>query len=117
MCVLDHYNVSTRKLKETVQFYEDVLGFPLIATWCESDLLFGERRTYCHCFFGIGDGGALAFFQFERPEDQEAFGPTMPFTPFAGDAEPLDNKELVRELGIIERNEKHARANGLRTLP
>ena len=25
--VLDHYNLSTRKLKETVQFYEDVLGF------------------------------------------------------------------------------------------
>jgi catechol 2,3-dioxygenase-like lactoylglutathione lyase family enzyme len=25
--VLDHYNVSTRKLEETVQFYEDVLGF------------------------------------------------------------------------------------------
>ena len=25
--VLDHYNVSTSKLKETVQFYEDVLGF------------------------------------------------------------------------------------------
>ena len=25
--VLDHYNVSTRNLKETVEFYEDVLGF------------------------------------------------------------------------------------------
>ena len=25
--VLDHYNVSTRKLGETVQFYEHVLGF------------------------------------------------------------------------------------------
>ena len=25
--VLDHYNVSTRKLGETIQFYEDVLGF------------------------------------------------------------------------------------------
>ena len=24
---LDHYNVSTRKLQETVQFYENVLGF------------------------------------------------------------------------------------------
>ena len=24
---LDHYNVSTRNLKATVQFYEDVLGF------------------------------------------------------------------------------------------
>jgi hypothetical protein len=23
---LDHYNVSTRKLKETAQFYENVLG-------------------------------------------------------------------------------------------
>jgi catechol 2,3-dioxygenase-like lactoylglutathione lyase family enzyme len=25
--VLDHYNVSTRNLKETVRFYEDALGF------------------------------------------------------------------------------------------
>jgi catechol 2,3-dioxygenase-like lactoylglutathione lyase family enzyme len=25
--VLDHYNVSTRKLKETVQFYVEILGF------------------------------------------------------------------------------------------
>jgi hypothetical protein len=25
--VLDHYNVSTRKLNKTVQFYENVLGF------------------------------------------------------------------------------------------
>jgi catechol 2,3-dioxygenase-like lactoylglutathione lyase family enzyme len=25
--VLDHYNVSTHKMKETIQFYEDVLGF------------------------------------------------------------------------------------------
>jgi catechol 2,3-dioxygenase-like lactoylglutathione lyase family enzyme len=25
--MLDHYNVSTRKLTETVKFYEDVLGF------------------------------------------------------------------------------------------
>ena len=24
---LDHYNVSTRKLQETIQFYQDVLGF------------------------------------------------------------------------------------------
>jgi catechol 2,3-dioxygenase-like lactoylglutathione lyase family enzyme len=25
--LLDHYNVSTRNLKDTVKFYEDVLGF------------------------------------------------------------------------------------------
>ena len=30
----------------------------------------------------MGDGGALAFFQFENPEDQEEFGPKMPASPF-----------------------------------
>ena len=39
-------------------------------------------RTYCHTFYGIGDGGALAFFQFADPTDQEEFGPKMPSTPF-----------------------------------
>ncbi|HMG51818.1 MAG TPA: VOC family protein, partial [Kofleriaceae bacterium] len=55
---------------------------PLIATWSETDELFGATRTYCHCFFGLGDGGALAFFQFVKPEDQAQFGPEMPFSPF-----------------------------------
>jgi glyoxylase I family protein len=55
---------------------------PLVATWCESDELFGKMRTYCHTFFGMADGGALAFFQFENPEDQAEFGPTMPASPF-----------------------------------
>ena len=54
---------------------------PLVATWCESDELFGKERTYCHTFFGMGDGGALAFFQFADPEDQAEFGPPMPPTP------------------------------------
>jgi catechol 2,3-dioxygenase-like lactoylglutathione lyase family enzyme len=79
---LHHTAYVTRDLEATRLFYEDLLGFPLIATWCESDELFGAVRTYCHCFFGIGDGGALAFFQFEKPEDQELFGPKMPSTPF-----------------------------------
>jgi len=45
-------------------------------------MLFGSERTYCHLFFGLADGGALAFFQFVRKEDQEQFGPKMPETPF-----------------------------------
>ena len=49
-----------------------------MATWCEVDELFGAERTYCHLFFGLGDGGALAFFKFADPEDQELFGPKMP---------------------------------------
>jgi len=79
---LHHTAYVTRDMEATRRFYEDVVGLPLIATWSESDELFGAVRTYCHCFFGIGDGGALAFFQFEKPSDQDEFGPKMPFTPF-----------------------------------
>ena len=79
---LHHTAYVSKNLEATRQFYEDVIGLPLMATWCESDMLFGAERTYCHCFFGLGDGGALAFFQFARPEDQELFGPKMPDTPF-----------------------------------
>jgi catechol 2,3-dioxygenase-like lactoylglutathione lyase family enzyme len=69
-------------MEATRHFYEDLIGMPLTATWCESDILFGAERTYCHCFFGLADGSALAFFQFARPEDQKQFGPPMPASPF-----------------------------------
>jgi glyoxylase I family protein len=79
---LHHTAYVSRNLEATRHFYEDVIGLPLLATWCESDELFGAERTYCHCFFGLADGGALAFFQFARPEDQALFGPKMPASPF-----------------------------------
>lgn len=79
---LHHTAYVSRDLEATRRFYEDVLGFPLVATWCESDELFGKLRTYCHVFFGLGDGSALAFFQFANQEDAELFGPKMPPTPF-----------------------------------
>lgn len=79
---LHHTAYVTRDLEATRAFYEDLIGLPLIATWCEVDELWGAERTYCHCFFGIGDGGALAFFQFANPEDQDLFGPKMPESPF-----------------------------------
>ena len=79
---LHHNAYVTKDMEATRHFYEDILGFPLLATWCEQDELFGALRIYCHCFFGIGDGGALAFFQFAKTEDQEQFGPGMPFSPF-----------------------------------
>jgi catechol 2,3-dioxygenase-like lactoylglutathione lyase family enzyme len=69
-------------MRATCKFYEQIIGLPLLATWCEKDMLFGAERTYCHCFFGLGDGSALAFFQFANPEDQQQFGPQMPFSPF-----------------------------------
>ena len=105
---LHHNAYVTRDMEATRKFYEDVIGLPLVATWSESDELFGALRTYCHCFFGIGDGGALAFFQFEKPSDQQEFGPAMPFTPFHHialnvDAETQDEiEQRIKAAGYTE---------------
>jgi glyoxylase I family protein len=79
---LHHNAYVTKDQEKTRRFYEEVIGMPLMATWCETDELFGKVRTYVHTFFGMGDGGALAFFQFADPQDQAEFGPQMPHSPF-----------------------------------
>jgi glyoxylase I family protein len=79
---LHHTAYVTRDLEATRKFYEEIIGLPLVATWCEVDELFGAERVYCHLFFALGDGGALAFFKFANREDEELFGPQMPATPF-----------------------------------
>jgi glyoxylase I family protein len=79
---LHHTAYVARDLEATRRFYEDIIGLPLTATWCEVDELFGAERVYCHLFFGLADGSALAFFQFAKPEDQALFGPKMPSSPF-----------------------------------
>src|ERR1051326_5452582 len=56
---LHHTAYVSKDLEQTRKFYEDILGLPLVATWCESDDVFGAARTYCHCFFGLEDGSAL----------------------------------------------------------
>ena len=78
-----HHNATiTDDQEATRAFYEDVIGMPLVATWAEKDVLFGAERTYCHTFFALADGSALAFFQFADPEDQKLFKTDVNFTPF-----------------------------------
>ena len=79
---LHHTAYVTKDQEKTRKFYEEVIGLPLTATWCETDMLFGKERTYVHTFYGIGDGGALAFFQFANPKDQARVRPEMPLSPF-----------------------------------
>lgn len=67
---LHHAAYVTRDQESTRKFYEDVIGFPLIATWAETEMLMGAERTYCHTFFDIGDGEYLAFFQFASQEGE-----------------------------------------------
>lgn len=107
---LHHTAYVTRDMGKTRKFYEEVIGLPLLATWSESDELFGAMRTYVHCFFGLADGSALAFFQFARPEDQDLFGPKMPDSPFHHIALAVDEetqrgiRQRVTAAGIREPN-------------
>jgi catechol 2,3-dioxygenase-like lactoylglutathione lyase family enzyme len=90
-----HHNAYVSKdIEATRRFYEDVIGLPLVATWCETDLLFGKERTYCHCFFALQDGSALAFFQFADAGDQAEFGPEIPSSPFNHIALNVDGEAL-----------------------
>ena len=79
---LHHNAFVTRDQEATRAFYEDLIGLPLVATWSEADELFGARRVYCHTFFALGDGSALAFFQFADAEDEKLFDPELASSPF-----------------------------------
>ena len=74
---LHHNAYVTEDMEAVRKFYEEIIGFPLVATWCEQTDLFGKERTYMHCFFDIGGGSCLAFFQFADPEDHKEFGPEL----------------------------------------
>ena len=67
---LHHYAFTVRDQEANRRFMEDVLGLPLVATWCERTFRpeVGREVSYCHTFYEIGDGGALAFFQWDDEE-------------------------------------------------
>ncbi len=74
-----HHNAFVVADQEvTRHFYEDILGFPLVATWCEREHLRGKLRTYCHTFFELADGSALAFFQMADPADHAELAAATP---------------------------------------
>lgn len=88
-----HHNAHVVKdQRATQRFYEGMLGFPLVATWTEVDELAGAERTYCHTFYGLADGSALAFFQFADPADQEQFEPRFRPSPFLHIALKVDQE-------------------------
>jgi len=57
----------------TRRFYEDLIGMPLLATWTEVLTVpeTGEAIPFCHTFYGVADGSAMAFFGFAKPEHYE----------------------------------------------
>jgi glyoxylase I family protein len=99
---LHHFAYTTYNMEQTREFYEDVIGMPLTQTWIESrENPDGSISEYCHCFFSLTDGGALAFFEYAGEE---------PVT--YADPQPAFHVALrcdsATQAGIIERLEKIA---------
>jgi glyoxylase I family protein len=69
---LHHHAFAVKDQEVNRTFIEDILGIPLVATWCERSFRpeLDRHVDFCHTFFEMGDGGALAFFQFA---DEEAW--------------------------------------------
>jgi catechol 2,3-dioxygenase-like lactoylglutathione lyase family enzyme len=42
---LHHTAYTSKDLEATRHFYEDIIGLPLVATWCEKDELFGKAMA------------------------------------------------------------------------
>jgi glyoxylase I family protein len=69
---LHHVALIARDVEETITFYQDLLGFPLV------ELV--ENRDYAgssHFFFDLGNGNLLGFFDFpghEHPPFAETIG-------------------------------------------
>lgn len=63
---LHHYAFVIKDQEANRKFFEEVLGIPLAATWCEVAYNASVKReiSYCHTFYPLADGGALAFFQY-----------------------------------------------------
>jgi glyoxylase I family protein len=60
---IHHHAYACWDSEETRHFYEDILGMPLVATIVLEDPLRTDGSMYCHTFFEVADGNALAFFE------------------------------------------------------
>lgn len=80
---LHHHAFAVKDQEINRHFFEDILGLPLVATWCERvfNPEFGRDIDYCHTFYGLADGSALAFFQFA---DEEVYQRSKAILPEGG---------------------------------
>lgn len=90
---LHHSAVVAKDLGASREFYEDIMGLPLVATWCESNEALGD---FCHAFFGLEDNSAVALFQFADDAKYQALKKPDSLSPFhhlalAGTTQVQDN--------------------------
>ena len=61
---VNHTARPTWKLKETVEFYRDVLGLPLVHTISARGWGPATHPDFLHFFFDSGNGSTIAFFYY-----------------------------------------------------
>jgi glyoxylase I family protein len=85
---LHHQAFAVKDQETTRRFMEEVLGIPLVATWCERVFRpeVGREVDYCHTFYELADGGAIAYFQYA---DEECWELNRPLPSKRGDAGAL----------------------------
>lgn len=69
---IHHLALICSDIERTIQFYTEVLGFPLVELFANRDL-----PSSTHFFFDLGHGNFLAFFDFPEhpmPPTQESTG-------------------------------------------
>jgi catechol 2,3-dioxygenase-like lactoylglutathione lyase family enzyme len=109
---VDHTARPTWKLQETIEFYRDTLGLPLVHTISARGWGPQSHPDFLHFFFDSGNGSTIAFFYYlGEPQPQER--PLMPPTPddhvfdathtawLTGSAEELLAwKEMLEDKGV-----------------
>jgi glyoxylase I family protein len=95
---LFHHAFRAKDSEATRHFYEDLIGMPLIASFVETRVpSTGAPTNYIHTYYGLGDGGALAFFQFaEGNESPTGFAAVSSFDQHV--ALYMDSLESLREV-------------------
>ncbi|MFJ4770085.1 VOC family protein [Streptomyces uncialis] len=61
---VDHAAFPTFAPQETIRFYRDVLGFPVVHATCALGWGPDNHPDFIHFFFDIGQGDRLAFFYY-----------------------------------------------------
>lgn len=74
---VDHSARPTWKLKETVEFYRDILGLPMPHAITARGWGPPDHEDFLHFFFDAGNGALIAFFYYLGSEQPEYCKPKM----------------------------------------
>jgi catechol 2,3-dioxygenase-like lactoylglutathione lyase family enzyme len=72
---VDHTARPTWKLRETIEFYRDVLGLPLVHTISARGWGPPGHPDFLHFFFDAGKGATIAFFYYIGTDRPERYAP------------------------------------------